>query len=143
MLIGSIGAINQTKLKRLIAYSSISHVGFMLLGLVPLSFASLRASFAYNLIYICMGILTFALAMIIFNKTNYISELSGLSRRNPVLALTFSITLFSIAGIPPLAGFFSKYLVLVETIGNGYFFIAIIAVLASSVAIFYYIRIVK
>lgn len=143
MLIGSIGALNQTKIKRLIAYSAISHIGFILLGILPGTIYSIQATIIYTIIYIIMSIASFCLILSIFEKTNYISELSGLSRKNPVLASTFALTLFSIAGIPPLAGFFSKYLILLEALGNNLIILAIIGVAASSIAAFYYIRIIK
>jgi NADH-quinone oxidoreductase subunit N len=90
-----------------------------------------------------MGIATFSFIIITFKNTNFISELSGLSRQNLILANSFSLVLFSIAGIPPLAGFFSKYLILLEALGNNLIMLAIIGILASSIAIFYYIRIIK
>jgi len=90
-----------------------------------------------------MTLLTFTIILSIFNNTYYIAELSGLSRKNKPLAITFSIVLFSIGGLPPLAGFLSKYLVLLEAIGNGYILLSIFAIITSAVAIFYYIRIVK
>ena len=143
LLIGSIGALNQTKIKRLIAYSAISHVGFILLGIIPGTIYSLQATITYTIIYIIMTIATFTFVLTIFEKTNYISELSGLSRKNPILASSFGLILFSIAGIPPLAGFFSKYLIILEALNSKLLILAIIAIIASSIAIFYYIRIIK
>lgn len=143
MLIGSIGALNQTKIKRLIAYSAISHVGFILLGIIPGTIYGIQATIMYTLIYIIMGIASFTFIISVFKNTNYISELSGLGRKNAVLASSFALVLFSIAGIPPLAGFFSKYLILLEALGNNLILLAIIGVLSSSIAIFYYIRIIK
>lgn len=143
LLIGSIGALNQAKIKRLIAYSAISHIGFILLGILPGTIYGLQATMIYIIIYIIMGIATFSFILMTFTKTNYLSELSGLSRKNPILAISFAIILFSIAGIPPLAGFFSKYLILLESLGNNYLTLAAIAVIASSIAAFYYIRIIK
>lgn len=143
MLIGSIGALNQTKIKRLIAYSAISHIGFILLGLLPGTLYGLQATLMYIIIYITMSIASFSFILVFFKKTNYISELSGLSRKNPILASTFAIILFSIAGLPPLAGFFSKYLILLEALSNELILLAIIGVAASCIAAFYYIQIIK
>lgn len=143
LFIGSIGALNQTKFKRLIAYSAITHVGFLLLGLLSISIYSLEATIIYIIIYIIMNLATFSIVLTTLKNTNYISELSGLSRKNLLLAISLSIILFSIAGIPPLAGFISKYFILLETINNQYIFLTILAVIASSIAIFYYIRIIK
>lgn len=143
MLIGSIGALNQTKIKRLVAYSAISHIGFILLGLLCGTIYGIQATIIYIIIYIIMSIATFSIILITFKNTNYISELSGLSRKNIILASSFSLILFSIAGIPPLAGFFSKYLILLEALNNNLIGLAIIGVIASSIAIFYYIRIIK
>lgn len=143
LLVGSIAAINQAKLKRLLAYSSISHVGFLLLGVLTNSLLSLQATFIYLMIYIVMSINTWTLVLTVFKHGNYITQLSGLSRANPVLAMTFVLVLFSTAGIPPLAGFFSKYLILLELVNNSYYILAFIAVICSSIAGFYYLRVIK
>jgi NADH-quinone oxidoreductase subunit N len=146
VIVGSIGALNQTKFKRLVAYSAIGHTGFILLGIATGSLDSLQASFLYIIIYIIMSINLFAFTLSTFNdfgESNFISQLSGLSRSNPLLALTLALCLFSIAGIPPLAGFFSKYLVLLSLVSNGFIVIASIAVIASVIACFYYLRIIQ
>ncbi len=141
IIIGSIGAINQTKIKRLLAYSAIAHMGFMLLGLGIGTLESVLATFVYIGIYMIMSLNTFS---IVLNKGyNYISEFSGLSRKDPLLALTLGLGFLSIAGIPPLAGFYSKYIVLLATVEGGANTTAVIAVLASVIGGFYYVRIVK
>ena len=142
LIVGSIAALNQAKIKRVLAYSAISHVGFILIGIIPLTDLSIQATSIYILLYIIMSINTFT---IILNASNfnYISQFSGLSRFNPVLALTFSFTLLSMAGIPPLAGFFSKYLILINAIDSGYFLLALIAVTTSAISTFYYLRLIK
>jgi len=142
LIVGSIGAINQGKIKRLISYSAISHIGFILIGIIPLSLYSIQATIIYILIYIIMSLNTFTI-LLNLNQYNYISQFSGLSRANPILALTFGFTLLSIAGIPPLAGFFSKYLVLLNAVENGYYVLSIIAVMGSAISTFYYLRIIK
>lgn len=164
--IGSLGALNQTKIKRLFAYSAIGHIGFIILGLVPGTINSLNASFIYIILYIIMSLNLFSLILLIFNKFSsnsfsstsftsstslpltsvgslFISELSGLSRKEPVLALTLALTLLSIAGIPPLAGFFSKYYVLLAIIESNYYLVSVIIILFSVIACFYYIRLIQ
>ena len=146
VIIGSIGALNQTKFKRLVAYSAIGHTGFILLGIAAGSLDSLQASFLYIVIYIIMSINLFTFALSTFNdfgESNFLSQLSGLSRSNPLLAITMALCLLSIAGIPPLAGFFSKYLVLLSLVSNGFIIFASIAIIASVIASFYYLRIIK
>lgn len=141
IIIGSIGAINQTKIKRLLAYSAISHMGFMLLGLGIGTLESILSTFIYIVIYMIMSLNTFS---VILNKGYlYISDLSGLSRNEPLLAFTLGLGFLSIAGIPPLAGFYSKYVVLLATVEGGVNGGALIAVLASVIGGYYYVRIVK
>lgn len=145
IIVGSIGAINQTKFKRLIAYSAIAHMGFMLLGLSTGAINGLIATFVYIVIYMITSLNTFTFLLSLNSNTPlvYISQLAGLSRINPTLAFTFALTLFSMAGIPPLAGFFSKYLVLMSAINNQYYLISVIAIVFSVVGSFYYLRLIK
>ena len=146
VIVGSIGALNQTKFKRLVAYSAIGHTGFILLGIATGSLDSLQASLLYIVIYIIMSFNLFAFALSTFNdfgEANFLSQISGISRSNPLLAITMSLCLLSIAGIPPLAGFFSKYLVLLSLVSNDFIILASIAVIASVVGAFYYLRIIK
>ena len=146
VIVGSIGALNQTKFKRLVAYSAIGHTGFILLGIATGSLDSLQASLLYIVIYIIMSLNLFTFALSTFNdfgESNFLSQLSGISRSNPLLAITMSLCLLSIAGIPPLAGFFSKYLVLLSLVSNDFIILASIAVIASVVGAFYYLRIIK
>jgi NADH-quinone oxidoreductase subunit N len=143
LLIGSIGALNQAKMKRLLAYSAITHIGFLLIGVLPNTLLSLNAAFVYIFLYIIMSFNTFTFVLGTFKHGNFITQLSGLSRYNPVLAMTFAFTLLSIAGVPPLAGFYSKYLILLQAINEGFYVVAFIAIMASCVASFYYLRIIK
>ena len=142
IIVGSLGAINQTKVKRLIAYSAIAHMGFMLIGLSTGALSGLLATFVYIVIYMITSFNTFAFVLSL-NSPNYISQLTGLSRYNPILAITFALSLFSMAGVPPLAGFFSKYLVLLSAISNGLYLVAFVAILFSVVGSFYYLRLIK
>ena len=129
-------------MKRLISYSAILNIGFMLIGFIPLSVGSIHATFIYIILYIVMSVSVFTL-LLNFNQFNYITQFSALSRYNATLGYTFAFTLLSIAGIPPLAGFFSKYLVLLNAIQNEFLALAFIAVMVSAVSTFYYLRIIK
>lgn len=144
ILIGSIAGINQTKIKRLLAYSAISHVGFMMIGLIPGTIIGLQAGIVYLIIYMILGINIFAIILAI-NKTNtiYLTELVGIARINPIIGITIAITLLGMAGIPPIGGFMSKYLVLMAAIENKYYEIAILGVIGSVISCFYYVRIIK
>ena len=126
IIYGSIAALNQTKIMRLIAYSGISHMGFILFGLSIGSFEGLQASLIYMIIYIIMSICTFSIILSLNLNKKLLIELSGLSRYNPILAITLSLTLLSIAGVPPLAGFFSKWLILLSGINSGYYLLSLI-----------------
>jgi len=143
MLVGSIGALNQAKIKRLLAYSAISHIGFLLVGIIPNSMIGFHATFVYICLYIVMSFNTFAFVLANFRYGNFITQLSGLSRQNPILAFTFAFTLLSIAGVPPLAGFLSKYLILLQAITSGYIGVALVGIISSCIAGFYYLRIIR
>ncbi len=147
VLVGSIGAINQTKFKRLIAYSAIGHTGFIILGVGTGAAIGVQAAMVYLVIYIILSINIFASALTIFDNApaeeNYITILSGLSRANPIMAITMAMCLLALAGVPPLAGFFSKYMVIIALIQEGFNIVATISILASVVGAFYYLRIVS
>lgn len=145
IFVGSLAAINQTKIKRLLAYSAIAHMGWILLGLAIGTVFSIQAALIYIILYIVMTINSFAFVLSYFKGygNNYISQLSGLSRKEPILAITFSLCLLSIAGIPPLAGFFSKYNVLLSLIDEKYLIVSLLAVVLSVIGSFYYIRIIQ
>nr|YP_006576458.1 NADH dehydrogenase subunit 2 [Stichopathes luetkeni]AFO73226.1 NADH dehydrogenase subunit 2 [Stichopathes luetkeni] len=143
MVVGAIGALNQTKIKRLLAYSGIGHMGFVLWGIEIGSFESVLASLIYMILYVTMSICIFAIILALGVVKNLIVDFSGLSRREPVLALTLALTLLSIAGIPPLVGFLSKWLVLLSGVVYQYYLVSILAVVCSVIAGVYYVRIVK
>ncbi len=142
IIYGAIGALNQTKIKRLLAYSGISHMGFILFGIAIDTFESIQASLIYMIIYIIITICSFSIILSLNFTKNLIIEISGLSRDNPVIAATLALTFLSVAGIPPLAGFLSKLLILLSGISNGYYLICILAVISSVIAGVYYIRLV-
>ena len=146
MLIGSLGALRQTDLKRLMAYSTINHIGFILMGLIPGSEDGITSICIYLIFYITMnlGIFLFILNMQRDQvSVTSIKDLSGLYRSQPLTAGCVSIILFSMAGIPPMAGFIGKLIILNIVIDNNLIFLAVIAVLTSVIAAFYYIRLIK
>ena len=146
MLFGAIAAIGQKNLKRLIAYSSISHVGYALAGLATGSNDGIQSSVIYITIYIIMNLGFFScLLMMKRNNVYYeqIEDLSGLSKNHPLLSLSLLIILFSLAGIPPLAGFFAKFYIFKSVLEQSMFFLAIVGLLATVVAAFYYLRLIK
>ncbi len=146
MLLGSFAAINQTNIKRLMAYSSIGHVGYALIGLAAGSEAGVRGILIYLAIYLFMNVGTFAVILCMRRQgqmVERIDDLAGLSRSQPALALALFIFMFSMAGIPPLAGFFAKFYIFMAAIDARLFVLAVIGVVSSVVGAYYYIRIVK
>ena len=148
MSLGSFVAIRQTNIKRLLAYSSIAHMGFALIGLIsPLSQLGVQALLIYMLIYIVTNLGVFACIISLEkNEGETISntdDLSGLSKKYPFISFSMAMLMFSFAGIPPLAGFFGKYLIFRSAIENGLIEIAVFGLIISVVAAFYYIRIIK
>jgi NADH-quinone oxidoreductase subunit N len=146
MALGSFAAIGQRNIKRLMAYSSIGHMGFALVGLAAGTAEGAQGVLVYLAIYIAMTLGSFAI--IIAMKRNgqameQISDFAGLSRTNPLLAFFFAMFLFSLAGVPPLAGFFGKFYVFLAAIHANLFTLAVIGVLCSVVGAFYYLSIVK
>ncbi len=146
MLWGSFAAIAQRNIKRLMAYSSIGHVGYALVGLVVGNEEGARGLLFYMLIYMFMNIGTFALILSMRVNGRYvedINDLSGMNKHHPVMAMSLAALMFSMAGIPPLAGFLGKYFIFVAAVNAGFVPLAVIGVLASVVGAFYYIRIIK
>jgi NADH-quinone oxidoreductase subunit N len=146
MLWGAIAAIAQTNIKRLMAYSSIGHVGYALIGLVAGTQEGARGMIYYMLIYLFMNVGTFAVILSMRVKERYvesIDDLSGLSKTNPAIALALTVLMFSMAGIPPLAGFFGKYFVFAAAVNEGLVPLAVIGLLASVIGAFYYLRLIK
>lgn len=146
MLLGAFAAINQTNIKRLMAYSSIGHVGYALIGLAAGTAIGVRGILVYLSIYLVMNVGTFAVILCMRRQGKQvegISDLAGLSRTQPGLALALGIFMFSLAGIPPLAGFFAKIYVFIAAIDAKLYGLAVIGVLTSVVGAFYYLRIVK
>src|SRR5215469_7474566 len=146
MLLGSFAAINQSNVKRLMAYSSIANVGYALIGLAVGSAIGVRGILVYLAIYLFMNIGAFAVILCMRRDgkpVENIADLAGLSRTQPGLALALAIFMFSLAGIPPLAGFFSKLYVFLAAIDAQFYWLAVIGVVSSVVGSYYYLRIVK
>ena len=154
IIVGSFGAIYQKNLKRLFAFSSITHIGFVLLALSPLDKSIFNTCIFYMIIYSVISLGTFSFLTIMRSpkevendetdaKTFDISSLAGLAKTNPLMAFSLAILMFSTAGIPPLAGFFSKFYILKSAITFSLLPYAIIAVIFSAISAFYYLRIVK
>ncbi len=158
LAVGSLGAIMQKNIKRVLAYSSIGHIGFVILGLSALSLEGIKSCVVYMTIYAFLSIGTFGFLNLIFSLKNRndaknddaledkifdISSFSGLAKTNPAMAATFAVLMFSTAGIPPLAGFFAKFYVISAAVKSGYIITASVAVLFSVISAFYYLRIVK
>ena len=146
MLFGAVAAIGQKNLKRLAAYSSISHMGYALAGLTTGTNQGIQSSILYISIYLVMNLALFSCILMLKKNNKYyesIEDLSGLSRNHPLLAFSLLVVLFSLAGIPPLAGFFAKFYVFAAVIEQSMFFLAIVGLMSTVVAAFYYLRIIK
>lgn len=148
MLIGSFGAIWQIKLKRLFAFSSIGHIGYILIALCCSSFESVYALIFYSLIYIIMNINGFIILLISrknssYNRVKYVEDLLTIGKTNPFLGICIVVTFFSIAGIPPLAGFFSKMFIFFSSISQNMYSLTIVGVLTSVISCFYYLKIIQ
>ncbi len=148
IIVGTLGGLFQVKIKRLIAYSAISHIGFMIIGLATASTLSVFALFFYILTYIIISINIFTFLLVVRKADNNlkikkINELTLLFKSNPFLAWNFCFILFSIAGIPPLLGFYSKLYIFISALNYGYYIVAIIAAIFSVIACAYYIRLIR
>ena len=146
MIFGAVAAIGQNNLKRLVAYSSIGHIGYMLAGLVVGTNEGIQSSIVYITIYVVMNLGLFSCLLMMKRNNQYfetIEDLSGLSKNHPILSLSLLVILFSLAGIPPLAGFFAKFYVFKTVIEQSMYFLAIVGLLSTVIAAFYYLRIIK
>ena len=146
MVFGAIAAIGQKNLKRLIAYSSIGHMGYALAGLATGTNQGIQSSVTYISIYLVMTLSFFSCLFMLRKKNVFyekIEDLSGISTNHPVLSIALLIVLFSLAGIPPLAGFFAKFYIFLSVIEQSMYFLAIVGLLSTVVAAFYYLRLIK
>lgn len=149
ILFGGLGAIYQLKIKRIFAYSAISHTGFLILGLALSTFNGLFSFFLYLILYLILSLNFFSIFLNLRFFTNpllkfkKLSDFSNLARQHPILGLCLSLNFFSMAGVPPLAGFFSKAFVFMALLDSGYFFLSAIIICFSVISSFFYIRLIK
>ena len=146
MIFGAVAAIGQKNLKRLVAYSSIGHMGFALAGLSSGTNEGIQSSIIYISIYLIMNLGLFSCLFMMKRNDKYyenIDDLSGLSKNHPLISLSLLIILFSLAGIPPMAGFFAKFYVFTAVVKESMYFLAITGLLSTVIAAFYYLRIIK
>ena len=146
MIFGAISAIGQKNLKRLIAYSSIGHMGYALAGLAVGTNSGIQSSIIYISIYLIMNLGIFCCLFMMKRKDKFfdnLEDLAGLSKNHPIISLSLLILLFSLAGIPPMAGFFAKFYIFMSVIEQSMYFLAIVGLLSTVISAFYYLRIIK
>ena len=150
IIVGSFGGLEQRKLKTLLAYSSISHMGYSLIAFNTGTFEGIQMLFSYLVIYVFSGLCIWSVFIITRLKNNYflkhnkdLTDIVLLNKTNKMLALIFTISLFSIAGFPPMIGFLVKVGIFLTAIESSMYFLALISILCSVIATFYYIRIIK
>ena len=146
MILGAVAAIGQTNIKRLMAYSSIGHMGYALAGLATGTNSGIQSTIIYLTIYLVMNLGAFGCIFMMKKENIYyenINDLSGLSKNHPLMALSFLIILFSLAGIPPLAGFFAKFYVFMAVVEVKMYTLAIIGLVTTVISAFYYLRVIK
>ena len=146
MIFGAVAAIGQKNLKRLIAYSSIGHMGYALAGLAVGTNSGIQNSIIYICIYLVMNLGVFCCLFMMKRNDQFfdnLDDLSGLSKNHPIISLSLLILLFSLAGIPPLAGFFAKFYIFISVIEKSMYFLAIVGLISTVVSAFYYLKIIK
>ena len=146
MILGAVAAMVQTNFKRLLAYSSIGHIGYALAGVATGAVSGYESAIVYISIYVIMNIGAFSCLYLLKKDGQYrenISDLSGISKKHPLLAISFLIILFSLAGVPPLGGFFAKFYVFVAVLEREMYTLAIIGLLTTVMSAFYYLKIIK
>jgi NADH-quinone oxidoreductase subunit N len=142
IIVGNLAAIGQSSVKRMLAYSSIAHTGYLLIAITCLQFNSSRVILYYSYAYVFANLAAFAVLIVLreFSGNSSLESFNGLGKLNKLAAITFTIAMFSLTGIPPLAGFMAKYNLFALAIQHGYLWLVIIAILGSVVSIFYYFR---
>ncbi len=146
IVLGNLAAIMQTNIKRMLAYSTISHMGFVLLGLLPGSAFGFGASMYYVMVYALMSTAAFGMVIMLSSagvEAEHLDDFKGLNQRNPFYAAIMGIVMFSMAGVPPMIGFFAKWLVIKAAIDAGLLWLAIVAVIFAVIGAFYYLRVIK
>jgi len=145
MTLGNIAALTQNNLKRMLAYSSIAHAGYILMGSVVLTGEGLKSMLVYMFVYLFMNLGAFLVVTIIYNsdRTFEIDDYHGMFKRAPFLAFTMGVFMLSLTGIPPFAGFLGKLYVFAAVINKGLFWFAVVGTLNAAVAAYYYMRVIK
>ena len=146
MILGAVAAIGQKNIKRLLAYSSIGHIGYALAGVATGVISGYESAIVYIAIYVVMNIGAFSCLYLLKKDGEYkenISDLSGISKKHPILAISFLVILFSLAGIPPLGGFFAKFYIFTAVLEQKMYALAIIGLLTTVISAFYYLKIIK
>jgi NADH-quinone oxidoreductase subunit N len=146
MVWGAFAAVRQTNIKRMLAYGSIANMGYALIGLVVVTPAGIAATMMYMVIYLVMTAGAFAVLLTLRRDQNQIEDirdLAGLSKNQPIMAYALALMMFAMAGLPPLAGFFGKLVIFNEAVGAGYYTLAVVGVLASVVAAYYYLNVIR
>jgi NADH-quinone oxidoreductase subunit N len=143
MIVGALGALNQSNIKRLLAYSSIGHVGYLLMGIAAANSDGLNALLTYTIIYTAIGIGMFAILVLLNKEDMTISDLAGMGNKYPFMSLMLALLILSLAGIPPLAGFLAKFYIFSAAIKSNLYALVTIGVLASLVSAYYYLNIIK
>ena len=145
MTVGNLVAVQQSNVKRLLAYSSIAHAGYMMMGVVLLSPAGIQAVLFYLVVYLFMNLGAFYVVVVVSNALGGedIADFTGLGSRAPFAAVSLAIFLFALTGIPPFSGFIGKVYLFAEVLNRGVYWLAIVAGLNSVVSLYYYARIVR
>ena len=146
MILGAVAAIGQKNIKRLLAYSSIGHIGYALAGVATGVISGYESAIVYISIYVVMNLGAFSCLYLLKKDGEYkenISDLSGISKKHPILAISFLVIFFSLAGIPPLGGFFAKFYVFTAVVEQKMYALAIIGLLTTVISAFYYLKIIK
>jgi NADH-quinone oxidoreductase subunit N len=146
LIVGNLVAIAQTNIKRMLAYSTISHVGFLLMGIVGATNEGYSAAMFYAITYAFTTLAAFGVLLAITregHEADQLTDLAGLGKRNALLATGMMLAMISLAGIPPVVGFYAKLSVLQAVVGAGYMWLAIVGVIMSVIGAFYYLRVIK
>jgi NADH-quinone oxidoreductase subunit N len=146
MILGNLIAIAQTSIKRMLAYSTIANMGYMLMGFLTANLDGFSAAMFYVVVYALTTLVSFGMVMLLSRQgfeADQLADFKGLNQRSPWWAFVMLIVMFSLAGIPPTVGFYAKFSVIEAAVNAGYVWLAVIAVLASLIGAFYYLRIVK
>ena len=145
MTVGNVSAIGQRSIKRMLAYSSISHVGFILLGIVSIDSAGLAAILFYGFVYLFMTLVAFTITSYVQNQfgNDHFDRFEGMIFKYPLVSILMAIVMFSLAGIPPLGGFVAKFNIIAAVVAKKYYALAVVALINSVISLYYYLKIVR